>query len=285
MNPSRPVYQAFLESQSFGGSSRRRPTPIRRPTRKHPFLWAFITTLNLFVAVGVWTGIATLNAKPENPRCYALLERLGKLQPLHTFGSPDHPAPESELFDGAALQRRFGSFSESQLEALNTQLLRGYITNYEESSAVPMVEGEFALLGSRPLESTDLFQSGLVLLARSTAEDGSKVLLEYVLPTGATAAPNPADLGLTGTEVTLPPLRLTGEGQRATVTHIEKLPNDELLFSVVPLNYASPAFAGGQTLALTPPAKLNIEAGLPIIKASDIFPANGTTDAAVAARD
>lgn len=281
MKPSRPVHQAFLESHSFGGSSRR-PAPVRRPARKHPFLWAFITTLNLFVAVGVWAGIATLNAKPENPRCYALLERLGKLEALQTFGSDGHPAPKSETFTAGALQRRFGSFNDSQLEALNTQLLRGYITNYGESAPVPMVEGEFTLIGSRPLASTDIFPHGLVLLARGTEDDGSKVLLEYVLPTASDTPVDLATLGLSSRSDSLPPLRLDSGAQHTAIAHIEKLPNDELLFSVVPLSYASPEFADGQTLALAPPARLNIEAGLPIIDASEVFPAGTASDTVVA---
>lgn len=267
MKPSTSLHQPFLDSQTFATGRAARPS---RPARKHPFLWAFITTLNLFIAVAVWAGIATMIAQPERPFCYDLLGKLGKREELSVFDASN--APKNDHQTGQVLASRYGSFNESQLDALNQELLRGYITNYDNSAPVPMVEGEFELIGARALRENDLMDSGLILLARSTEQASSGVLLEYLLPTSMDSSPDIKALGLTpGSGADIPPLSLQRNQQFAAITHIEKLPNNEILFSVVPLSYESPSFANGQTLTLTPPQSLNIESSMPVLDTSELI--------------
>src|SRR5262249_7185625 len=140
-------------------------------------------------------------------------------------------------------------------------LMRNYIMNYQATKKlVPYVIGRFNILDAFELKENDLFGSGVVAVAQ--AVDFPQVLIEHAYTADPKTVPLLRRMLQTGLDIKLEPTL-----DIAAIIHIEKLYDGRLQFTAVPLtygNYALKQAAGA--FSLEPPADLNLEAGVPLVK-------------------
>jgi hypothetical protein len=224
-------------------------------------LWTIGILILISAAVISWVGSFYIFGHPEEPFSYKVLQSLKKLDPPRRFELT--AAPRGEFLTPEALYNRFSEMTPRQLEEVNRVLLRNYIRNYQQTKdPVPYIIGQYTILDSFELGPDDLFPSGVVAVAR--ANEDPRVLLEHVF----TAPPaNVIDLHrmlLTGLE-----LNLQRRMDLSAVVHVEKLRDGRLKFTALSLIYGTYASTQGPgTFSLEPPARLNVAAGLPVIRSA-----------------
>lgn len=224
-------------------------------------LWSIGILILISAAVVSWVGSFYIFGHPEEPFSYKVLQSLKKLDPPRRFELT--AAPRGEFLSPEALFNRFGEMTSRQLEEVNRVLLRNYIRNYQQTKdPVPYVIGQYTILDSFELGPDDLFPSGVVAVAR--ANEDPRVLLEHVFTSP------PANVGdlhrmlLTGLE-----LNLQRRMDLSAVVHVEKLRDGRIKLTALPLIYGSYASTQGPgTFSLEPPSKLNVAAGLPVVRSA-----------------
>lgn len=227
--------------------------------RDNLFLWTVFILLLIGVAFACWLGSFYVFGHPEQPRAYAILKKLGKLDAPRRFEVT--AAPLGEFFTAQKLFERYGSMTRLELERENAELLRSYIKNYKETKKrVPYLTGNYEIIDARSLKPTDLFPSGVVALAQAT--DYPQVLIEHAYPASPTTVQSLKDKLLPGLDV-----KLERTHDLSAVIHAERTFDGRMQFTVVPLLYGRYALKNGVgTFGLEPPAELNIAAGVPLIK-------------------
>jgi hypothetical protein len=228
------------------------------------FWWAVAITLLLGFAVFSWLFCIYVCSHPERPFSYSLLNRFEKLEPLKPFSDKD--APGGKNMTCRDVHQTFFSFTEENLKQKNAELHRAYITNYSGKELRPVyLRGQFKVLHSRPLTSSDVFTCGTI--ARCVALiDGDKeyrpVIVEYVIPTRTP----PKDQLMPGDIISLDTGDMRNKRRRfASLLNVARHGEDGLILTTVPLAYGEHGNASaGLSIASEPPARLNLEGAWPI---------------------
>ena len=224
-------------------------------------------TVFIFLLIGLvflcWMGSYYIFARPEKTANYRLLQRLHKLEPPQRFEIT--AAPRGEFLKPAQLLERFGSMTPGEIRRTNEILLRSFIRNYHQNrDLVPYAVGTYRVIGTRPLSSETFCNSGIAALLQ--AVDQPEVVLEQLFTASEKNLPALKRALMPGQEIKLEkPLDLSA------VVHIDRLPDNRIRLTTMPLLYGS--YGSGQgpaSFALEPPDELNIGAGLPVISTSEI---------------
>lgn len=215
------------------------------------FWWAILITLLMGAATFCWFFSIMVFSHPEKPFNYKVLAKFKKLTPLRPYTI--YTAPPGKSFGPRDLMSEFYSYNHEQLGVRNDMLKRAYLKNYQHEQPLYLL-GSFRVLNVRPLSATDVFTKGWIVRARSSELED--VDLELVLP---------------GLEKTDAPFA-TGDTfnlqkrSYASALHVQRMEEDRMCVTVVPLAYQAVAKAGEETMALTPPDSLNMEAYWPITR-------------------
>lgn len=223
------------------------------------FIWTIIILLLIGFAIGCWIFSFYIFGHPEKAVSYSILTKLKKLDAPKRFEIT--AAPKGEFLTATQLWDRYNAMSNRELERASEALLRNYLRNYKLTrDRVPYVVGSFNILDSNELTDTDMFPSGVVALAQST--DAPQVLLEHVFTADERVIPILHRMLITGLN-----LRLDKNIDLSAVINVKRLPDGRLQFTAVPILYGNyAATTGSGTFSLEPPDKLNMAAGLPVLR-------------------
>lgn len=240
--------------------------------------WTIFIMLLVGFAAFCWIGSFYVFGHPEKGFSYGLLRKLGKLDPPKRFSLVG--APRGEFLDADKLFDRFGRANTARLKEQNTLLLRDYLRNYEQTKAlVPYVVGAFNVMAPFKLGPSNLFPSGVAVLAQS--KENPDVLLEMIFPTGEENLPQLQRMLPTGLDI-----KLVRTLDLTAVLGARQLPDGKLLVTAVPLlygHYTSTEATG--TFDLEPPESPNVGAGLPVLNLAAIEKAGAHYAAFVARPD
>jgi hypothetical protein len=230
--------------------------------RDNLFLWTVFILVLIGAAFACWMGSFYIFGHPERPKSYAFLKKLHKIDPPMRFEVT--AAPPGEFLNPQKLFERFSKLKRLELENENGDLIRNYLRNYRETKRlVTYVTGRYVVMDSRDLKTADMFPTGIVALAQ--AEDFPQVLIEQVYTAAPRTVPILRNLMQTGAEIHIQ--HTNDRYDCSAVIHVESLPDGRMLFTLVPILYASYAMAqGAGTFSLEPPADLNMVPGLPVMK-------------------
>lgn len=264
-----------MSSDSIGPKRERlHAAAARRPRRTGGggdlFVWTIIILLLVGLAIGAWIGSFYIFGHPENALSYSVLSKLKKLDAPERFELTD--APRGEFLNPDGILERYGDLSPREMQRVNDELQRNFIRNFKLASGlVPYVVGDFTILDSYELTTSNYFESGVVVLAQ--AKENPMVLLEHVFTADAKAVPLLHRMLLTGLD-----LELKRRMDLSAIVNLRRLQDGRLQVTAIPLIYGSYATTSGPgTLSLDPPKSLNVSAGLPVLdtalvkEASDKF--------------
>jgi len=223
------------------------------------FIWAVVILLLIGFAIACWIFSFYVFGHPEKPFSYSILTKLKKLDSPKRFELTE--APRGEFLSAQQLWDRYNVMSNRELERASEGLLRNYLRNYKLSQdPVPYVVGTYNILDSYELTDRNVFPSGVVALVQST--EAPQVLLEQVFTADKKVIPILHRMLLTGLD-----FKLDKNNEISAVVNVKRLEDGRLLFTSVPLLYASyTSSSGSGEFSLEPPVRLNMEFGLPIIK-------------------
>ncbi len=250
----------------------------RTETRDSLAIWTIVILVLIGVALLFWIGGFYLFAHPEKAASYKFLSKIGKLPEIVRFPATD--APAGEFLNAAKLTARFLEMSPEKISATNAELLRNYIRNYERiSGLVPYVVGKFNVVAAQRLGEQTLFPHGAVALAQCA--DNPDLFIEHVFPTlPGSDAEKAAQFMRPGL-----PIELRTGDDLCAIIHVERFPDGRLLFTVVPLTYAS--YSIGKTGAgfrCAPPSRLNPDSPRPLfLKSGELIAARAGGQPRVAA--
>lgn len=231
------------------------------------FAWTIFILLLIGIAITSWLGSFYIFGHPEEPTSYRILTKLKKIEAPKRYELTE--APRGEFVTANQLLERYGKLTPRELDKLNAELLRNYIRNFNQTkSPLAYVIGNFNILDSFELKDSDFFPTGVVALAQSS--DNPQVLLEHVFTADPKTIPTLHRTLLTGLDIDL-----KRRQDLSAVIHIAKLPDGRLKFTAVPLLYGSYASTQGPgSFTLEPPASVNPESGLPIVREDRIAEAS-----------
>ena len=224
------------------------------------FIWTVLIILLIGVALTCWLGSYYLFGHPEKPDSYHILKDiLHKLEPPKRFVLTE--APPGIFLNPQKAFETYSGMSRYDMDRKNTELLRDYINNYQNTkNLVPYITGRYSILSSYELKSSDFFGVGLVALAQSA--DNPQILIEHVYPATPQTLPVLEQMLRTGLDV-----KLEKSLDLSAVIHVARTSDGRIQFTVIPLLYGSYALKQGSgSFSLEPPAQLNPAAGLPIVR-------------------
>jgi hypothetical protein len=223
------------------------------------FLWAVVILLLIGFAIACWIFSFYVFGHPEKPFSYTILSKLKKLDSPKRFELT--LAPLGDFLSAQQLWDRYNVMSNRELERASEALLRNYLRNFKLSQdRVPYVVGTYNILDSYELTDKNMFPSGVVALVQST--EAPQVLLEQVFTADKKVIPILHRMLLTGLD-----FRLDKNNEISAIINVRRLEDGRLLFTSVPLLYASyTSSTGSGEFSLEPPTRLNMEAGLPVVK-------------------
>jgi len=229
-------------------------------------------TIFIFLLIGLvflcWMGSYYIFARPEKASNYRLLHRLHKLEPPQRFEIT--AAPRGEFLKPSQLLERFGEMTPGEIARNNESLLRAFIRNYHQNrDLVPYAVGTYRVIGTLPLSDQTFCSSGVVALLQAVEQP--EVLLEQLFTASEKNIPALQRALQPGQEIKLEkPLDLSA------IVHIDRLPDNRIKLSTMPLLYGTYGSAQGKaSFSLEPPDTLNLDAGLPVVKVSDIEQLSG----------
>ncbi|MCE9588213.1 MAG: hypothetical protein K8R57_07865 [Verrucomicrobia bacterium] len=232
------------------------------------FGWTVFIFLLLGFVFLCWMGSYYIFANPEKAANYRLLIRMHKIEPPIRFEIT--LAPRGEFLKPGQLLERFGSMTTSEIRRANSNLLRHFIRNYHQvRELVPYAVGTYRVLGTLPLTDETFCKPGLVALLQAVEQP--EVLLEQPFTAQEKDLP-----GLKRSLVTGQQIKLEKPLDLSAVVHIERLSENKILLTTMPLLYGTYGAAKGEaSFSLEPPEGLNLEAGLPIISSANIAKLSG----------
>ena len=247
-----------------GGSGHRRGAG----TKDGLFGWTVFIFLLLGFVFLCWMGSYYIFANPEKAANYRLLIRMHKIEPPIRFEIT--MAPRGEFLKPGQLLERFGSMTSSEIRRANSKLLRHFIRNYHQiRELVPYAVGTYRVLGTLPLTDETFCKPGLLALLQAVEQP--EVLLEQPFTAQEKDLP-----GLKRSLVTGQQIKLEKPLDLSAVVHIERLSENKILLTTMPLLYGTYGAAKGEaSFSLEPPEVLNLEAGLPIISSANIAKLTG----------
>lgn len=231
------------------------------------FAWTVIILLLLGFAIGCWIFSFYVFNHPEKPLSYSILTKLDKLQPPKQFELTK--APRGDFLNAKKLWERYQPLSDRELAHTSETLLRNYLRNYNlTTDHVPYVVGTFPILDSWELTADNMFPTGVVALAHSPAVP--QVLIEQIFPAEPAAIPMLQRTLLTGLD-----MKLDRREDLSALLAVRRLKDGRMQFTTVSLLYGTYASTTGPgTFSLTPPKKLNVSAGLPVLDEKTIAEAD-----------
>ncbi len=227
---------------------------VAKRTDASLFWWTILITLLLGITTLSWFFSIYIFAHPEKPLNYSILTKLEKLEPPKQFSALNVPSGPF-LTPKAAYAKYFG-LTEPLLDIDNSRLKRRYIQNYETDTPT-YLRGTYRIYQVRKLTKDDVFSSGLIVRAR--AHDYPTVVAEFLFPTKSALDADQQKIFTVGDD-----LQLNRNSTFASLLHVEKLPEDNLCFTLVPLAYGTFEVPGTGQLSLAPPAELNLAGTWPI---------------------
>ena len=232
------------------------------------FWWAVVLLLLTGACLASWIGSFYVVSHPEQPRCYRILKKLKRLDAPKGF--PTTQAPRGDFLSATKLLERYGKLGPAELARDNAESLRAYLMNYRESKRrVTYVVGKYDVVQTFPLGATDLFPSGVAVVAQSL--DLPQVLLESVFTAPSAMVPAIRSALPTGGDI---PLQRSHD--LFALIHVARLEDGRMQFTTVPIDYGAwQVKRGSGGFHLTSPEDLekadpkntlNIAAGLPIVR-------------------
>lgn len=215
------------------------------------FWWAILITLLMGAATFCWFFSIMVFSHPEKPFNYKVLAKFKKLTPLRPYTI--YTAPPGKSLNPRDVLGEFFPYSQEQLSVRNDLFKRSYLRNYQHEQPMYLM-GSFRVLSARPLAESDVFTQGWIVRARSSELED--VDLELVMP-GLQKGSAPF---IAGDTITLQ------KRSYASALHVQRMDEDRICITVVPLAYQTTAKTGNEVLALTPPERLNMEAYWPITR-------------------
>ena len=220
------------------------------------FGWTVVILLLCGVAVVCWIGTFWVFDHPEQPFNYQILSKLNKLAPPKRFELT--AAPAGEFLGSDKLLERYGAMTAAGLEDESNHLLRSYLRNYDHQiGKVPYVTGKYTVLDAFPMSENQYFGTGMVALAQSN--DVPTIYLEAIFP-----APKEQLAAMQRVLATGLGLELRRSFDLSAIVHVTNLGGGRLLFTCLPLLYASYG-QSGNSFQLEPPSSLYVKAGLPLV--------------------
>ncbi|MCE9542355.1 MAG: hypothetical protein K8R38_02385 [Verrucomicrobia bacterium] len=225
-------------------------------------------TIFIFILIGFvflcWMGSYYIFAHPEKATNYRLLLRMHKIEPPTRFEVT--AAPRGEFLKPGQLLERFGSMTSSEIRRNNENLLRNFVRNFHQNrDLVPYAVGTYRVIGTAPLSEKTFCPSGITALLQAVEQP--EVLLEQLFTADEKNISSLQRALVAGQEIKLEkPLDLSA------VVHIERLPDNRILLTTMPLLYGSyGAGKGGQpSFSLEPPAEINLDAPPSVLSAPQI---------------
>lgn len=226
------------------------------------FWWAILITLLMGAATFCWFFSIMVFSHPEKPFNYKVLAKFKKLTPLRPYTI--YSAPAGKSFTARDMLGEFFPYNHEQLAVRNDLFKRAYLKNYQHEQPMYLL-GSYRVLNVRPLSTSDVFTAGWIVRARSS--DLEDVDVELVMP------------GLPDKEAPFAAGEVFNLQKRnyASALHVQRLDDDRICVTLLPLAYQSVTKAGESAVALTPPDQLNMEAYWPITRdPGPEFAANAT---------
>lgn len=216
-----------------------------------------------------WIKIPPIFANPQDPDNYKLLDKINRLDAIKAFNALE--PPDGDIANTQNLYSKFGSLNAKELEVLNANLIKNYVTNYKQQTLITYIQGDFRVIKTKVLTENDRFNRGVAIKAEAmvkmnkfTMAQPFPVWIEIILPNApASAAKSIAKGDLI--EINKNPFFASV----LFVQRIKRRDNDHIMsFSLVPLVYESPwnPPRNKAKFNISPPKKLNMDADLPIFK-------------------
>jgi hypothetical protein len=227
--------------------------------RDNLFLWTIFILLLIGVTFACWLGSFYIFGHPEEPRPYAILKKMNKLEPPRRFDVTQ--APQGEFLSPQKVFERYSAYTRLELQRENAELLRIYIRNYTETKKlVPYLRGNFEVMDIYALEEGDMFSQGTVALLQ--AVDYPQIVVEHLYPATGHNLETSKQLLIPGG-----PFNIERTNDVTAILKISSLADGRMLLTVMPLHYPSYGQKGGVgTFSTEPPADIHVAAGLPISK-------------------
>jgi len=157
--------------------------------------WVLAYMLAIGIALLTWSWCYNVFTFPEKEQNFNLLNKLGYIEEIEAYTPLN--APPAPAANARYLYELFAKLDDNNIEKLNTELLRSYISNYKDAPVYRYLEGEFRIISVRPLEEDDFLYPGLLIQARAyikaEANDISSpypLVIDYYIPTKIKAAKN-----------------------------------------------------------------------------------------------
>jgi len=220
--------------------------------------WILAYLLAIAVALLSWSWCYNIFSFPENERNFKILSKLGYIGNIETYTPLNAPAAKSA--DAQYLYELLVSLEPPQLEKLNQNLLRGYITNYEKIPVYRYLQGEFRITSVRALTDDDFLSPGIFIQARAyiKAEENDlsspyPMEIDYYIPTDTKAAKDNFQVG------DLLPLEKSKHCATILHTQLKGSQSEPTLHAaVVPLAYNIYISPDRKEFPLATPDKINI---------------------------
>ena len=235
--------------------------------RKPPLFWWFLTNiLALAFAITSWVVCLNLFRDPTDPKSYNLMLKVGRIEPLQAFTRLELPPPRS-VSDPLELEARYQSYSEKELETLNHELKRAYLTNFDRAQFLTYVTGNFKILETRELTPEDFISPGIALRAQAmvirdqvTDPIPYPVFIECIFPTE-----DPVNGFFEVGNV----IMLEKQPNYAALINVSTTEFDErnaLFLTIVPLHATTFTSPLEKVFSIKPPERANVAASLPFFR-------------------
>jgi hypothetical protein len=221
------------------------------------FLWVLVILVLIGLNAFAWAFCMYVFGNPEVPFNYKLLThpKIDRLEPLKNY-SPVN-APRGKFLTAKDFYADQYRIKEKSLAGYNAILKRNFLQSYVgvSTSDTRFMRGSFKVEGVTLLSADDVFPSGIAVRARS--EDFPAALLDYVLPSESVPA-NTWQIG----DI----LEIEQSSTCAALVHIERLTEDEVCFTVVPIVEGQHQTPGGGAVNSKLPERINLTGSWPLSK-------------------
>jgi hypothetical protein len=234
------------ELRSYGGGSF-----SKKSESSGLFWWTIVITLMMGLATFCWFFSIMVFQHPEKPLNYKVLAKLDKLPVIRKFSI--YSVPDGTAKAPRELLASYYSYTPEQLHVTNDILKRAYIRNYDKQDPPIYLSGQFEVLEVRQLGEGDVMQEGWVV--RTRASDLEDVDVEVLMP-GLQSGMPPFEVGDVVT--------LDKRATFAALVHVERMGEDRVCGTVIPLVYSGFKTHAGDVLSMAPPRELHLEAGWPV---------------------
>ena len=227
------------------------------------FWWLLANILAIAFAITAWVVCLNLFRDPTNPASYDLMMKVGRIDPLESFTRKTAPSPQ-KINDPQELEAQFKGYSITDLETLNRELKRSYLTNFKKPKFLTYVKGEFRIIGVRELSGEDFLSPGVVVKAQALVRPDPvadpipyPVFIEVLFPTEEAAL----ESFLVGNTLMLEKQRDCAAILSVGTTNFED--RRVLFLTLVPLASEGYKTQSEKTFKIAPPEMANLKASLP----------------------